>query len=292
MTDVTIIGLGAMGSALARALLKKGRSVTVWNRTTAKAAPLVADGAVLARTPAEAIAASPIAIVCVGSYADADGALADAGAALRGRTVVQLTTGSGVQARAFAERIASLGGNCLVGVIMAYPDEIGGTAMILFAGDDATWARCGNVLAGLGSASTYVGGNVALPATLDAALGVVGVAAIAGLIQGALLCENEGFSLVTYAEWMKALMPVLNNQVVHLAGTLAQDRFGETQAALKTYAAAYASFVGDARARGANAEVLQFLSGLLTRGVAAGYGDEEITALIKVLRTAPKTRPT
>jgi 3-hydroxyisobutyrate dehydrogenase-like beta-hydroxyacid dehydrogenase len=201
--------------------------------------------------------------------------------------LVQLTTGSGAQARAFAERIASHGGDCLVGVIMAYPDEIGDAAMILFAGDDATWSRCSNVLGALGSGVTYVGSNVGLPATLDAALGVVGVGAVAGLVQGALLCEREGFSLATYAEWMTALMPVMTHQVEHLAATLAQNRFGDTQAALKTYAAAYASFAGDAEARGTNAEVLQFLSGLLQRGVAAGYGDEEISALIKVLRAAP-----
>jgi 3-hydroxyisobutyrate dehydrogenase-like beta-hydroxyacid dehydrogenase len=32
MSDVSVIGLGAMGSALAGALLKSGLSVTLWNR--------------------------------------------------------------------------------------------------------------------------------------------------------------------------------------------------------------------------------------------------------------------
>ena len=36
MTDVTMIGLGAMGSALARAFIGAGHSVTVWNRTAAR----------------------------------------------------------------------------------------------------------------------------------------------------------------------------------------------------------------------------------------------------------------
>jgi hypothetical protein len=42
MSDVTVIGLGAMGSALAATLIEKGHVVTVWHRTAAKAAPLVA----------------------------------------------------------------------------------------------------------------------------------------------------------------------------------------------------------------------------------------------------------
>ncbi len=36
MSDISVIGLGAMGSALARTLLQNGYAVTVWNRTAGK----------------------------------------------------------------------------------------------------------------------------------------------------------------------------------------------------------------------------------------------------------------
>src|SRR5258705_13254413 len=53
--DIGFIGLGAMGSAVATNLVNKsGHAVTVWNRTEAKAEPLVAAGAKLAKTPKEA----------------------------------------------------------------------------------------------------------------------------------------------------------------------------------------------------------------------------------------------
>jgi len=42
---VAFLGLGRMGSAMARNLLDKGFPLTVWNRTAAACAPLVADGA-------------------------------------------------------------------------------------------------------------------------------------------------------------------------------------------------------------------------------------------------------
>ena len=51
---VGIIGLGHMGSAIAANLLKAGHSVTVYNRTQAKADALVAEGAIRALTPGEA----------------------------------------------------------------------------------------------------------------------------------------------------------------------------------------------------------------------------------------------
>ena len=65
MSEVTVIGLGNMGSALARVLLENGLRVTVWNRSPEKATSLVEKGAVLAPDVATAVAASPIIIICV-----------------------------------------------------------------------------------------------------------------------------------------------------------------------------------------------------------------------------------
>jgi 3-hydroxyisobutyrate dehydrogenase-like beta-hydroxyacid dehydrogenase len=50
---VGFIGLGIMGSRMAGNLLKKGNELVVYNRTKEKAEPLVAQGAVLAETPAK-----------------------------------------------------------------------------------------------------------------------------------------------------------------------------------------------------------------------------------------------
>jgi 3-hydroxyisobutyrate dehydrogenase-like beta-hydroxyacid dehydrogenase len=68
MTDVTLIGLGQMGVALADLMLRAGKSVSLWNRSPNKAAALVARGAILAETPAAAIAASPVTLICVYDY--------------------------------------------------------------------------------------------------------------------------------------------------------------------------------------------------------------------------------
>ncbi|MDI5961501.1 NAD(P)-dependent oxidoreductase [Streptomyces sp. SL13] len=52
---VAVLGTGVMGAAMARNLLKAGHHVTVWNRTRARAEPLVADGARIAEDPADAV---------------------------------------------------------------------------------------------------------------------------------------------------------------------------------------------------------------------------------------------
>lgn len=95
MTAVAVIGLGAMGSRIARRLLDAGHEVIVWNRTAAKADPLVAAGASRAETPADAARRAEVALLMVSDptalrevVQGGDGVVAGAGSV----TVVQMST--------------------------------------------------------------------------------------------------------------------------------------------------------------------------------------------------------
>jgi len=58
--DVGFIGLGNMGVAMARTLLKAGHSLRVYNRTRSRAEPLEKEGATVANSPAEASAGDAV----------------------------------------------------------------------------------------------------------------------------------------------------------------------------------------------------------------------------------------
>ena len=58
--DVGFVGLGGMGSGMARNLARAGHRVTAWNRTRARAEALAADGVVAAASPAEAARAGVV----------------------------------------------------------------------------------------------------------------------------------------------------------------------------------------------------------------------------------------
>ena len=58
--EVAFVGLGAMGAGIVRRLLDAGHDVTGWNRTKARADPLVAAGMQWADTPREAAAAAEV----------------------------------------------------------------------------------------------------------------------------------------------------------------------------------------------------------------------------------------
>src|SRR5918997_559548 len=86
---VTVAGLGAMGTALARAFLRAGHPTTVWNRTARRADDLVAAGAVRADSVAAAAAASAVVVICVMDNTVVRELLSDK---LAGRSVVNLTS--------------------------------------------------------------------------------------------------------------------------------------------------------------------------------------------------------
>jgi 3-hydroxyisobutyrate dehydrogenase len=52
---VAVLGLGIMGSGMARGLVSKGFDVSVWNRNAARAAPIVAEGARQGTSPADTV---------------------------------------------------------------------------------------------------------------------------------------------------------------------------------------------------------------------------------------------
>ncbi len=83
MASIAFLGLGVMGERMAQNLINAGHSVTVYNRTIAKAETLVASGAKVAATPREASSGADVVLSMVANDAASravwlgnDGALA------------------------------------------------------------------------------------------------------------------------------------------------------------------------------------------------------------------------
>jgi hypothetical protein len=142
MTDVTVLGVGLMGAAIARTLLREGLSVTVWNRTPDKTAPLVAEGAALATSPTEAIHASPVSLLVIFSYENVTSILGAAAAEGPVGDIVNLVTGSPSEADELQRWAREHQLSLLDGALLTYPKGIGGRrTLVVYAGDSDVWAR-------------------------------------------------------------------------------------------------------------------------------------------------------
>jgi len=208
---VTVLGLGAMGRALAGALLDAGHPTTVWNRTPGKAGALAARGAAQARDPAAAIAASDRTIACLLDYASVDAVLGAAGDALAGRTVVNLTNGAPAQARATGAWISERGARYVDGGIMAIPPMIGQRgALILYSGDESAYAAAEPALAVL-ARPVFLGADPGLAPLHDLALlsGMYGM--FAGATHAVELLASAGVAAEPFTSdllkpWLEAMM--------------------------------------------------------------------------------------
>jgi 3-hydroxyisobutyrate dehydrogenase-like beta-hydroxyacid dehydrogenase len=281
---VTVVGLGAMGTALAEAVLAAGHPTTVWNRSAAKADPLVAKGAVRAGTPAEAIAASRLVIVCLLDYRSVHEVLGANAGALAGRVLVNTTNGTPGQARELAAWVAARDADYLDGGIMAVPPTIAKPgAFLLYSGSRSAFDIYRPVLDSLGE-SHYLGADPGLAALHDLALlsGMYGM--FMGVLQAYALVGSEGVPAATFAPMLSRWLGGMSGFV---AGAAAQIDKGDYTVGvvsnLAMQAAAYVNFDLVAEEQGISTELLAPLGPLMKRRVADGYGHEDLTGVIELL---------
>ncbi|QES57077.1 6-phosphogluconate dehydrogenase [Streptomyces venezuelae] len=122
---VTVVGLGPMGQAMARAFLDAGHAVTVWNRTASRADALVAGGAVLAGSIEDALRTNDLVILSLTDYEAMYAVLEPATGALAGRVIVNLSSDTPEKTRAGARWIAEHGGVHITGGVTVPPSGIG-----------------------------------------------------------------------------------------------------------------------------------------------------------------------
>lgn len=284
MSDVSVIGLGVMGSALAHTLLKSGYAVTVWNRTPEKGEPLVSAGATAAQSAAEAVEASPATITCIASHDKTIALLEPLSGSLRGRTIIELSTGGANDAKALARLLSDSGADWLIGIINAYPAAIGkGETVLSIAGARDVWETWKPVITALGGSSAHVGTDPGMLPALFAALFTTRQGFMFGMIYGALVCKAAGIPLGTFAAQVPVSMGMLPSYHEYFSTTVPESRFDNPQATMTTYAAALDDVPSTFRTLGAPAELPQLFSDLAHKGVDAGLADKALTALVELL---------
>ena len=172
MSDVSLLGTGLLGAPIARRLAATGLSVTVWNRTAAKAEALGGEGLAVAPTAASAFEASPVSILMLADAPAIRAVLAAPGVrdALAGKSVVQMGTIGPDESRAFAAEVAAAGGEWAEAPVLgSIPQADSGTLQVMVGGTEEQLARLEPLLLRLGHDVRLVG-EVGRAAALKLAL--------------------------------------------------------------------------------------------------------------------------
>ena len=198
MTTLGFIGLGAMGGRMARRLLDAGHAVVGYNRTAAKAAPLVAAGMRRADSPREVAEAAEVVFSMITdsraleAIADGpDGVLAGLSA---GATWVEMSTVSPAVTRALAGRVAERGATLLDGPVSGSVATLEqGQLSIMVGGDAAALERVRPYLSAIGPTITHVG-EVGLAVTMKIATNLGLAVQMLAFSEAVLLAEKAGIA--------------------------------------------------------------------------------------------------
>jgi 3-hydroxyisobutyrate dehydrogenase-like beta-hydroxyacid dehydrogenase len=279
-----------MGSALAKAFLKQGYETSVWNRTKSKCEPLAALGAQLAPSVQDAAAAAEIVVVNVNDYVTSDRLLRpdDVTKALRGRLVVQVTSGSPRLAREMATWAGGHGIQYLDGAIMATPNLIGEPeCTILYSGSADLFEKYKPVLLALGGNAIHVGSDVGHASTLDSALLVVMWGALFGAVQGAAICQAEQLRLDAYLNYLEPILPQVNGWVRDTVQRIADGRLASDEATLASidvHHVALRALLELCGERGIQQAVPNAFDQLFQVAIKAGHAQDDFAVLSKFMR--------
>ncbi|MEV0439289.1 NAD(P)-binding domain-containing protein [Streptomyces spectabilis] len=284
-TPVTVIGLGAMGSALAGAFLGAGHPTTVWNRSAGKGEDLVARGAVRAASAAEAVRAGDLVVVCVVDYDASAAVLEPLAADLAGRTLVNLTSDTPERAREAAAWAAAAGVDYLDGSVLVPTPVIGTPDALLFhAGPRAAYDKHEQALKALGGHTTYVGEDHGLAAVYDLSLLDYFWTAMSGLVHAFALAAADGVPAAAIAPFLKANAGLVTSIVDGMAAEVDSGSYPGAEANLVMEVAGIDHIVHTAERRGLDTTVLRAVNAVARRAIDLGHGADDWTATVEAVR--------
>lgn len=207
MAEIGFIGLGTMGSAMARRLVDAGHTVRVWNRSPDAAGPLVEAGATAAESPGDALAAGIVfSMLANDEAADAvfgDEALAGAAGALH----VNMASVSPDLARRLAERHAAAGVGYVAAPVLGRVNLAReGKLNILVGGADADVDRVAQLLDVLGVRVWRIGSEPAQANLVKIAVNFNIIHAIEAIGESIAIVENHGVSPEQFVELLTSTL--------------------------------------------------------------------------------------
>ncbi|WP_426752308.1 NAD(P)-dependent oxidoreductase [Myxococcus sp. Y35] len=289
-TQITVVGAGRMGSALVKAFLEQGYPTTVWNRTPAKCAPLAAQGARIATSVKDAVAAAEVVVVNVTDYDISDQLLRpdEVTQALRGKLLVQLTSGSPALAREQAQWASQHGIAYLDGAIMGTPNFIGqpeGT--LLYAGPTSLFERYKPVLLALGGNTQHVSEDVGHASTLDSALLFKMWGSLFGVLQAVAIARAEKLSFETLRTYILATVPVVDGAERDLMARIIDDRLNgdeATLASLEVHHIAFKHLLDLCEESNIDRSIPDAMEVFFQKALKSGHAPDDFAVLSRFLR--------
>ncbi len=278
-TRIAVLGIGMMGFPMARRLCEAGCTVSVWNRSRAKAERLQPLGAMVADTPAEAVAQADVVITLLEHGGVVEDVLFEQGAAQglkAGALVVDMSSIQPRQARKHAERLALLGARHLDAPVSG--GTVGaeqGTLAIMAGGSAADFAQALPVFELLGKA-VHVGPHGAGQLAKLANQMIVGIT-IGAVAEALLLCEKGGADMARVKQAISG--GFADSRILQVHGQRMVERDFAKRGAMAVQLKDMRNALATAAEVGFEAPITGLFEQLFAQGVEHGLADMDHSAL-------------
>lgn len=204
---------------------------------------------------------------------------------LADRTLIQLTSGSPKEARESEAWAQKQGADYLDGAIQAAPSQMGQPdTPILISGAETAFRRSEPILNIFGGGITYLGESVDTASAMDLATLSYIYGASLGFFHGAHIAETSDVPVDMYGDLIAGISPTFGDFLKHEGAVIQSGDFRMSESPLKISVEATERILEQAKDAKINTEFPKLAAGLFRRAEAAGYGEEEAAALIKILR--------
>jgi len=285
-SSVAVLGLGRMGAALARALLRQNRAVTVWNRSPERAEPLLASGARTSASVAEAVADSSLILICVLDHLASRELIESENVIpmLAGKTIVDLTSSTAEQIAAQQEFACKHGAHFISGGILSFPAGIGETdAVMLYAGDGPAFEKHRSTLACLGGSSRYLGADPRATFHVMATLGVFVEGTAALFLETSAVARQYGIAMETYFSLAALAKDMLYRQLRPCADRVVGRRLGGEEASIDLHLHFVEEMLPSIVKTGIPVMMTQAYVAVMRLASERGFGDSDLAAIAEVL---------
>ena len=207
---IAFLGLGKMGSGVARLLIQKGYDVAVWNRTADAAEPLTQLGATAAETPAQAVEDAQIVFTMVHDDAALESILFEQGAleAISPNAIhVTLSTISVTLAERLEQEHATRNQGYVGSPVFGRPNVAAeGKLWLAVAGKEEVLAEVTPVLEVFSRGMSIVGDRPSLAHAVKVAGNFLITAMIASLSEGITFAEGYGIDPAVFLETVNSAL--------------------------------------------------------------------------------------
>ena len=292
MKKIAVLGLGAMGSRIAKNLLQAEYPVVVYNRTIEKVKPLLDLGAVSAPTPREAASQADIVLSMLrDNEASRSVWLSpDTGAVMglkQGGVAIASSTLTVKWTQELAQEIEHRGGEFLdAPVVGSRPQADAGKLIYLVGGQSTTLANVQDILGATSHAIHHVGPTgqgMTMKLAVNALFGIQ-VAALAEIIA---MLQKQGIPAAKTLESLGEL-PVIS-PAAKGAGSLMVANQHAPMFPIELVEKDFRYVLEMARSVGASSPITTAIQAVYEDAIAKGYGSENITSVMLPLAQSSLT---